>query len=44
MVIISPAEFLTAAEELSLLHQNEGLNVVTVSDEADLQRIFRWIS
>ena len=33
MVIISPAEFLTAAEELSLLHQNEGLNVVTVSDE-----------
>ena len=33
MVIISPAEFFTAAEELSLLHQNEGLNVVTVSDE-----------
>ena len=33
MVIISPTEFLNAAEELSLLHQNEGLNVVTVSDE-----------
>ena len=32
MVIISP-EFFTAAEELSLLHQNEGLTVVTVSDE-----------
>ena len=33
MVIITPTEFLTAAEELSLLHQNEGLNVVTVTDE-----------
>ena len=33
MVIITPLEFLTAAEELGLLHQNEGLKVVTVTDE-----------
>ena len=33
MVIITPSEFLTAAEELSLLHQNEGLDVVTVTDQ-----------
>ena len=33
MVIITAVEFLAAAEELSLLHQNEGLKVVTVTDE-----------
>ena len=33
MIIVSPAEFLSAAQDLKLLHQNEGLEVVLVTDE-----------
>ena len=32
MVIVSPIEFLSAAQDLKLLHQNEGLEVVLVTD------------
>ena len=33
MVIISPIEFKIAADELKLIHQNEGMNVIVVTDE-----------
>ncbi len=33
MIIVSPSEFLSAAQDLKLLHQNEGLEVVLVTDE-----------
>ena len=33
MIIVTPSEFKSSAEKLKLIHQNEGLNVVVVTDE-----------